>query len=276
MKEPMKLIQPAFNLYFSARAGITPPNTDISYEVHTPAHMRIFDFSQLTAEKSPLTIMPCAFCIWLIAYNSEQDTDAHFFCIGSSNEPVAISLAAYDSCFAVLFDDTAVYFNRHVRTKTTPAALHNEIIEYTPKNDSYEYSLVQQFKMHPNTLQHIDAFISFLNASKAAYVFPKETLHIRELIKDTQGSISVEQLSLQTGYSTRHINRLFTAQFGFGPKDYCKYVRFQKALSEILADASRQNSEFIQNIGYSDQAHFQREFKHFMGETPRQFIARLR
>lgn len=92
------------------------------------------------------------------------------------------------------------------------------------------------------------------------------------MIIHSKGDISVSLLAEQTGFSCRHINRIFTSYYGFGPKDYCRYVRFQYALDEIFKNPFRQNSEFIQNSSYSDQAHFQREFKQFTGITPKQFI----
>ena len=99
---------------------------------------------------------------------------------------------------------------------------------------------------------------------------------MRSIILKSDGDCTVNTLSEITGYSCRHINRLFNASYGFGPKDLCKRLRFQRALKEIFADCNRQNSKFIQNIGYSDQAHFQREFKSFMGETPKQFIRKIK
>ncbi len=92
-------------------------------------------------------------------------------------------------------------------------------------------------------------------------------------IRETAGRISVDEMAKQLGYTTRHINSLFTQTMGYGPKSFCRYVRFQSSLYEILLDPFRNNSQFIENQSYSDQAHFQREFKYFMGMTPRQFIA---
>ena len=40
-------------------------------------------------------------------------------------------------------------------------------------------------------------------------------------------------------------------------------------------DPYKENSDYIANAGYSDQAHFQREFKAYTGITPRTFIKEL-
>ena len=98
---------------------------------------------------------------------------------------------------------------------------------------------------------------------------------IHQSIKKADGDITVSELAARTGYSCRHISRIFTEYFGYSPKTFCRLLRFHHTLYEIFQDPHRNNSEFITQIGYSDQAHFQREFKTFMGETPRRFGRRL-
>lgn len=103
-----------------------------------------------------------------------------------------------------------------------------------------------------------------------------ENVHfLRTLIIENNGDITLDDLSAATGYCNRHINRTFTDAFGYGPKDFAKAMRIATVVAEIIKEPNRSNLEFITNSGYSDQAHFQREFKKYMGETPREFIRRL-
>lgn len=96
--------------------------------------------------------------------------------------------------------------------------------------------------------------------------------YMLEQICLSNGTISVHALADVLNYSERHIHRLFLSHMGYSPKLYSRIIRFQSALSEMMAAPGRSNSDFIRNLGYSDQAHFQREFKEFTGLTPRQFI----
>lgn len=271
------IIQPYFDIYFNGRV-LTPFQTD------TPARMRIYD--ALSLRRTPaeaLTIMPSAFCIWLICYNRRNNA-ARFVCAGSAAKPVTLYPGRYDCCYAVIFDDDTLYFNQSPYSSASPAALRGEILEYEPAAGSREYHLIEELRRShcPEPVLNADLlserfrlFEDFLNTSKSRYIIPEEILHIHHLIKKACGNMDLRTLSEKTGYSIRHINRMFTAQFGYGPKDYSRYVRFQKALKEIFNNPYRQNSAFIENIGYSDQAHFQREFRFFMQETPKQFIKRL-
>lgn len=91
-------------------------------------------------------------------------------------------------------------------------------------------------------------------------------------IAESRGEITVYTLAEKYNYSERHINSLVKDNLGYGPKDLARYVRFQNVLKEMLERPNQNNSDYIQNLSYSDQAHFQREFKQFMGMTPRNFI----
>ena len=80
-------------------------------------------------------------------------------------------------------------------------------------------------------------------------------------------------------YSERHLTRLFNNSLGYSPKTYVRIVRFQYAIEKLTekADYYENNiSDYIQELGYSDQAHFQREFKEFTGITPKSFLKFLK
>lgn len=88
----------------------------------------------------------------------------------------------------------------------------------------------------------------------------------------SNGSLSIQQLAQHVSYSERHIRRLLESSFSYPPKMLNRILRFQHSLQELLKMPNRNNSEFIQFLAYSDQAHFQREFKTFTEMTPRRFI----
>lgn len=85
------------------------------------------------------------------------------------------------------------------------------------------------------------------------------------------GTLSIHELSAALCYSERHIHRLFLGHMGYSPKHYSRVIRFLSALEEMIDAPGKSISDYIRNLGYSDQAHFQREFKTFTGMTPKQF-----
>lgn len=267
MKEIPSIIQPEIQLVFGS-----VPNTGLS----SPYVMHVYDAAKTSMKglsvPSSLKIMPSANCVWIIAYNDSRHS--HFACIGSQREITYVDIAGYKNYFIAVFADNAVLFNKGASDSLTPAHIAGRVIEFTPEDGCPEQLFIKDLLSAGSLSDKCSAFKKYLSSSKRAYAFSKAVDDMRSLIVNDEAD-TVEDISRLTGYSSRHITRLFTSSYGFGPKDYCKYIRFQKVLGELFSNPDRPNSDFIQNIGYSDQAHFQREFKSFVGETPKQFIKRM-
>jgi AraC-like DNA-binding protein len=141
-------------------------------------------------------------------------------------------------------------------------------------DEDLKENFLSAFEANTDFDEKLSCLINILKSDSFSFC-PQSVDIVRRTIKNSNGSVGMDELSQITGYSNRHINRIFTAFFGYGPKEYSKLIRFHLALAEIFKNPNQNNSGFITNIGYSDQAHFQREFKYFMQETPRQFKKRL-
>lgn len=221
-----------------------------------PSYMKIYDdmnFSISQENHTYIKIIPSSYTVFIILYNKKGSYNLSIIdrCRNITEIP-ADTVEDISGCFISVMDDNAFYIPSY--------------------NDSQPDDFVQKLLTTGNYDKRVEHFNSFLRNSFQITHCPVEIENMRSMIIHSKGDISVSMLAEQTGFSCRHINRIFTSYYGFGPKDYCRYVRFQYALDEIFKNPFRQNSEFIQNSSYSDQAHFQREFKQFTGITPKQFI----
>lgn len=79
---------------------------------------------------------------------------------------------------------------------------------------------------------------------------------------------SVEQAVRQSHYSHRHLLTLFKQATGLSPKAYARIVRLQGVLKALHRDPALGWAEAADAAGYSDQSHFNREFRAFSGLTP--------
>jgi AraC-like DNA-binding protein len=87
-------------------------------------------------------------------------------------------------------------------------------------------------------------------------------------IKSSIGSITVNQLEKETGYSRRRLNMKFHEKIGVSPKTLCALTRFTYVY-QILAN--KPDEIFLNKIFYNlyyDQAHFIKEFRRFTGHPP--------
>ncbi|MDD6394986.1 MAG: helix-turn-helix domain-containing protein [Firmicutes bacterium] len=91
-------------------------------------------------------------------------------------------------------------------------------------------------------------------------------------INRTRGGIHIAELAEKLNYSERHLSRIFQDTMGMSPKTFARIVRFQNVIEIILSSAPQHMSDYFIDLGYSDQAHFQREFKQYSGMTPKSFI----
>lgn len=86
---------------------------------------------------------------------------------------------------------------------------------------------------------------------------------------------TVAEVTAAVGLSSTRLTDLFRREVGTTPKLYCRLRRFQAALRRIEACApdKPQWADLAYACGYSDQAHLVREFRHFAGYTPTEYLA---
>ena len=103
-------------------------------------------------------------------------------------------------------------------------------------------------------------------------------LHSSNLMIRFAGSISIEQLAEDTGYTTRYIDKCFRNETGLSPKQLAKIVRFQSAISALNQNQhiGRSLTEIAADLGYFDQSHFVHDFKAYTGLTPKKYQIMLR
>lgn len=85
----------------------------------------------------------------------------------------------------------------------------------------------------------------------------------------------VSEIQQQSGYSPRHFIELFHSAVGLTPKHYYRVRRFSRALGQLAqATNDMKLAEVALAAGYSDQAHFSREFRELAGVAPSSYCPR--
>ena len=89
---------------------------------------------------------------------------------------------------------------------------------------------------------------------------------VAHVLHDLRAFRPVHEAVQRSGYSHRALIGLFAGAVGLTPKRYARVRRFHGALRRAVPDASW--ADIAADLGYSDQAHFVREFREFAGVTP--------
>jgi AraC-like DNA-binding protein len=86
--------------------------------------------------------------------------------------------------------------------------------------------------------------------------------------------LRVEDLALAMALGRRTIERLFRESVGPSPKSVIRQYRLQAAADEAAKGRVANWSRLANDLGYSDQAHFNRDFRAILGTTPSEFARR--
>ncbi|WP_433830076.1 helix-turn-helix domain-containing protein [Flavobacterium anhuiense] len=83
------------------------------------------------------------------------------------------------------------------------------------------------------------------------------------LIYESNGDKTVKELSEQSNWSSRQINRYFNQRFGLSLKTYCSILRFRASLEHIA------KGKLFPEENFSDQTHFIKDIKKISGSLPK-------
>lgn len=138
--------------------------------------------------------------------------------------------------------------------------------------DEVANELEEKIIQAENTQQRIEIIETFLLNRLS------EKMTIENLVKitvdtllETNGSARINNLLKDDLTKRRKLERDFRKQIGISPKQLSKVLRLQTALKMLINE-----KDTLTNIAYHseyfDQAHFIKDFKEFVGTTPKEFL----
>ena len=147
---------------------------------------------------------------------------------------------------------------------------------FLPRLNQNMECLAKDLFSAPAFEKRVQLFCEYLNSmNRESFMVKDNVAEIIDLIYHSGGNVNIHELAKQICYSERQLSRLFSEALGYPPKLFARIVRFQHIVGSILKnphEAQTAVSRFIEDANYSDQAHFQREFKEFTTLTPREFM----
>ena len=104
---------------------------------------------------------------------------------------------------------------------------------------------------------------------------------IVEAIAKDRELISVAQVCARWDLNPLSLQRLFRSKIGVGPKWVIQRYRLHEVIERIHAQAdvgvlTPPWAAWAAELGFTDQAHFARTFRAFVGASPSQYVRRLR
>ncbi len=133
--------------------------------------------------------------------------------------------------------------------------------------------LEEQMIQATNTLKRISIIESFLLKKLSN----KDTISnivkstVDTLVK-TNGTTAISAILKDDVSKRRQLERHFKKQIGISPKQLGRAIRLQTTLNLILNKNSETLTEIAYENAYFDQNHFIKDFKDFVGVTPKNFL----
>lgn len=82
--------------------------------------------------------------------------------------------------------------------------------------------------------------------------------------------IDIDTLAIYSGYSRRHLHRLFMAETGMRLGEYIRYQRLNRVVL-LLLFTRRQYQDIALSVGFDSQQSFNRAFKKATETTPKAY-----
>ena len=109
---------------------------------------------------------------------------------------------------------------------------------------------------------------------RADMIPPPAILELVEKLKQAPALTASEltQLIQSYPYSQKHLINQFKKYLGLTPKYFQRIFRFNEILAKIYQKQSLSWTQISYDCGYTDQSHFIKEFRHFSGFNPQEFL----
>ena len=131
-------------------------------------------------------------------------------------------------------------------------------------------ALNQLIRLYFSTPMNDSEFLSLLHPTQPFSI--KDVTPVIEYIFRQNGVVRVKHLMDKFHISRRWLEKQFAEQVGISPKEFARIARFNALLTSIKMTPSVSWAEMIDNFGYYDQSHLNRDFHEFTGLSPTQYF----
>lgn len=94
-----------------------------------------------------------------------------------------------------------------------------------------------------------------------------------QLIRQSNGKLSIEQISAKLGISRQAIARQFAEKVGVSPKYYSRIIHFNAAYQFLKKNPHTSWLELTYRFDYFNQSHMIKDFYDFTGASPKGYAA---
>lgn len=117
----------------------------------------------------------------------------------------------------------------------------------------------------------LELIVGFLSQLPKNVVSDKMVAAV-ERIEAADGDIRIADLTTELDLAERQFRADFKTLIGLTPKAFCKALQITQALNHLLLSNGGDLAGVAAETGFSDQAHFTRAFRGFLGKAPGEYL----
>jgi AraC-like DNA-binding protein len=122
----------------------------------------------------------------------------------------------------------------------------------------------------------VEEIEDFLIGTRLNALFGREQVRAAaKLLYRSKGQFRVAELADHCNLSVRQLQRQFDETTGVSPKTLGRIIRFEAIRNRLMSDPNVNLTELAYEFGYTDQAHFIKDFKTFTDRTPGEYAIEL-
>lgn len=214
---------------------------------------RFWKFSNPTADTQHYTILPDGYFDLIITIKANKLDSINLF--GLWTKEVEVVVPADTIIIGICFMPLAA---EYILQQNIADTLNNF---KKLSNDFWNINKIQfdNFKMWTEEITN-----EMLQNLKKVKAFDNRKQNLFNLLFQSNGSLTVDDLSKQTFWSSRQINRYFKKKFGLTLKTYSNILRCASAYTDI------RKGDLFPKQDFYDQAHFIKEIKKHTGSNPKE------
>lgn len=131
-------------------------------------------------------------------------------------------------------------------------------------------TLNRLIRLYVTTQMKNSEFLSLLHPKQPFSI--KDMTPVIDYIFKLNGVVQIKQLTEKFHISQRWLEKQFEEQVGLSPKEFTRVIRFKALVTCVMSTPSVSWTELIDNFGYYDQSHLNRDFHEFTGHSPTEYF----
>jgi AraC-like DNA-binding protein len=139
------------------------------------------------------------------------------------------------------------------------------------------YHILEKLKNIPGEKEKyliLETFLSNCLRKNSDEYNSNKILHAVQQIHVLNGNVKIPDLYTHNLMSERNFRRKFTEYVGMSPKKYASIIRI-KSFSKLCQSSGVSFSKILNELEYSDQSHFNKDFHAIVGINPTNYFSQL-